>query len=275
MGKTKTAMLSDLPAEEKTGKEAYEEKRRKKEEAQKKAQLQGLGLKGGERIKVVSGEPLPEEVSSEVNSAGAEIGPTQKAKKLKVRGKKYKEAYQKVDKSKHYQRADAIKLVKATSYSKFDASVDLHLLIKKGNFSVDVNLPFFSGKQRRVEIADEKTVERLKEGKVDFDILLATSEMMPKLLPFARLLGPRGLMPNPKTGTLIKDKKEANKFSGNSTTVKTEKKQPIIHISIGKVSQKETELLANFDTIIEAVSKKTIERAYLTSSMGPSVKISL
>ena len=99
--------------------------------------------------------------------------------------------------------------------------------------------------------------------------------MMPKLLPFARLLGPRGLMPNPKAGTLIKDKKSVNKFSGNSLVIKTEKSRPIIHTSVGKVSQKDSELKENIDTIIEAVNKKQIERAYLTSTMSPSVKIDL
>lgn len=273
MGKTKTAMLGEMPAEEKSGKEAYEEKRRKKEEAQKKAQLQGLGLKGGERIQVISGESLPDEALSQDQEKGGEI--SHKEKYQKVRGKKYQEAYKKIDKLRRYSSSEAIKLAKETSYSKFDASIDLHLIVKKENLSVEVNLPFFSGKKRRVELTSEETIENLKSGKINFDVLLATADMMPKLLPFAKLLGPRGLMPNPKTGTLIKDKKEVDKFSGNTLSVKTEKKQPIIHVSIGKVSQKENELLENLNVIIDAVNKKLINKAYLASSMGPSIKLEL
>lgn len=274
MGKTKTAVLSGSPLGEKSGKEAYEAKRRRKELEEKKAQVQGLGLKGGERIKVVGGDLTPQDQPGETVS-GEEESKSQGHKKSKIRGKKYTAAYKKIDKAKRYPVSEAIKLVKETSYAKFDASVDLHLLIKKGNFSTDVNLPFFAGKQKRVVIADDETVEKLKQGKIDFDILLATSDMMPKLLPFARLLGPRGLMPNPKAGTLIKDKKSSDKFSGNSLTIKTEKSQPIIHTSVGKVSQKESELKENIDTIIEAVNKKQIEKAYLTSTMSPSIKIDL
>src|SRR3989304_1466257 len=170
MGKTKTAVLSGTPLEKKSGKQIYEEKKRRKKLEEKKAQVAGLGLKGGERIKVVGGEIIPQEE----------------------------------EKAKRYPVSEAIKLVKKTSYAKFNASVDLHLTIKKGGFSTDVSLPFFSGKQKRVEVANDKKIKKLNEGKVNFDILLATSDMMPKLLPFARLLGPRGLMPNPKAGTLIK-----------------------------------------------------------------------
>ncbi|OGM25834.1 hypothetical protein A2962_00300 [Candidatus Woesebacteria bacterium RIFCSPLOWO2_01_FULL_39_61] len=272
MGKTKTAVLSGTPLEKKSGKQIYEEKKRRKKLEEKKAQVAGLGLKGGERIKVVGGEIIPQE---EEKVTGTGEPQSQKHKKTKARGKKYRQVYKKIDKAKRYPVSEAIKLVKKTSYAKFNASVDLHLTIKKGGFSTDVSLPFFSGKQKRVEVANDKTIEKLNEGKVNFDILLATSDMMPKLLPFARLLGPRGLMPNPKAGTLIKDKKSVNKFSGNSLVIKTEKSRPIIHTSVGKVSQKDSELKENIDTIIEAVNKKQIERAYLTSTMSPSVKIDL
>ena len=99
--------------------------------------------------------------------------------------------------------------------------------------------------------------------------------MMPKLVPYAKILGPKGLMPNPKNGTLIKTKDDAKKFSGNSITIKTEKKQPVIHTVVGKVDQKSAELEENTKTIVELVGKKQITKAYLTSTMGPSVKLSL
>ena len=97
--------------------------------------------------------------------------------------------------------------------------------------------------------------------------------MMPKLVPFARLLGPKGLMPNPKTGTIIKTKKDAEKFSGNTTNVKTEKAAPIIHTTVGKVSQKESELVENTNTLLDAVGKRQIEKAFIKATMGPSIKV--
>lgn len=266
MGKTKTAFISEA-AGEKSGKEAYEEKRKRKEEEAKKAQVTGVGLKGGERIKVISGEAIVEESTQEKKET--------KTKKVRVRGKKYKEALTKIDKSKTYPLVKALELIKETSYTKFDATVELHLTLRKENVSADVVLPYSGGKQKKIEIVDDATIEKLKAGKVDADILLATSDMMPRLVPFAKILGPRGLMPNPKNGTLIKDKKDAEKFSGNNVRIKTEKKQPIIHVSVGKISQKTEELKANIQAVLDAVNPKIIERAYVSATMSPSVKLTL
>jgi len=270
MGKTKTAFLTDSPKEEKSGKEAYEEKRKRKEEAEarQKAQVAGVGLKGGERIKVITGDVIETETAEETKKS-------KKSKKAKVRSKNYKTAYQMIDKSKLYPVDNAIKLLKEMSKVKFDASIELHLLIKKENFSTDVALPYSSGKTRRVAFADDELITKLKSGKVDFDVLLATADYMPKLMPFARLLGPKGLMPNPKKGTIIKSKKEADKFSGNNIEVKTEKNQPVIHTVVGKISQKEDELKANIEVVLDSVNKKQILKAFLSSTMSPSVKLVL
>ncbi|OGM18531.1 hypothetical protein A2686_02935 [Candidatus Woesebacteria bacterium RIFCSPHIGHO2_01_FULL_38_10] len=271
MGKTKTATISDFSKEKKSGKEIYEEKRVKKEEKrakeEKKTQVESVGLKGGERIKVVTGE-IPDVAEEEKSVA--------KRKKAKVRGKKYLKLRSKIDKSKLYKLPDAIKLVKKTSYSKFDGTIELHLITKRAKINENVKLPYPTGKEKKIEVADEKTIEKLKKGKIDFDLLLATSEMMPKLLTFAKVLGPKGLMPNPKTGTLIKEAKDAKKFSANTLVVKTEKKQPVIHTIIGKVSQKENELEENALAIIKAVGEgKQLVKAYLCSTMSPSVKLNL
>lgn len=191
------------------------------------------------------------------------------------RSKKYQQNKGLVDRNKEYSVADAIALAKKTSYSSFDGSMELHATTKKEGVSVQVTMPHSAGKQKKVEIADAGTIKKLTEGKVDFDILLATADMMPKLVPFAKILGPRGMMPNPKNGTLIKDAKAAEKFSGNSMSVKTEKKAPLIHTVFGKVSQKEKELEENLEAIFAALGKRQVIKAYIKASMGPSIKVSV
>lgn len=273
MGQTKTAIITELTEQTKTGEEKYRQRqlRKKAEEAKNKRQVKGVGLKGGERIKAVVGEIIEEKPKEEAPSAKAMAG----RGKPRVRGKKYNDARAKVDKTKLYPLSDAVKLVKETSYSAFDGTVEMHLVVKKYGLSVNVELPHSAGKKQKVEVADDNTIKKLKKGKIDFDVLLATPDMMPKLIPFAKFLGPKGLMPNPKNGTLIKDTKDAKKFSANSQTLKTEKKAPIIHTTVGKVSQKESELVDNTQAIIDAVTPRQILKAYLTSTMGPSVKLAI
>ena len=270
MGKTKTAVVSGLPEDTKSGKAAYEEKRKRKEEEAKKdkKQVTGVGLKGGERIKVI-GDDAPE---IKVYKSDKEV---EDKPKKKTRGKSYVSAVKKIDKSKLYDMASAVKLIKETSYSKFDGSVELHMVVKKDGFSSEVELPHSTGQDKKVEVADEKTIKKLEQGKIDFDILLATADMMPKLVPFAKLLGPKGLMPNPKNGTLIKDKKDASKFKGNKLFLKTERKAPIVHTVVGKVSQKEKELTENISAVIESVGKKQIVKAHLSATISPSVKLDI
>lgn len=274
MGKTKTAFVEDV--KEETKKSSFDElkEKRAKQEAlkkvqEKKAEIHIAGLKGGQRVKIIEAEPVitAEEIKKEEKK---------KAKKIpRIRGKKYNEVKAKVDRNKSYAAKEAIKLVKETSYSKFDGSVELHLVVKKTGLSVQVSLPYSAGKEKKVEIATDETVEKLKAGKIDFDILVATNDMMPKLVPFARILGPKGLMPNPKNGTLVPDIKKAKEVGGNAVTIKTEKEAPLIHTVIGKVSQIEEELEKNLATIIKAISEKQIEKAYLKATMGPSVRLKI
>jgi len=197
------------------------------------------------------------------------------AKEPKVRSKLYLEKKAATDRNKFYSSQDAVELVKQVSYSKFPGIVELHLTVKKENLSTSVTLPYSTGKTRKIEVASAETIEKLTQGKVDFDLLLATADMMPKLVPFAKLLGPKGLMPNPKNGTIIKDAKEADKFLGNTMTIKTEKKAPLIHTIIGKVDQADSELLANLEAIFKGVGKNQVLKAYLKPTMGPSVKLAI
>lgn len=200
-----------------------------------------------------------------------------KTKKVeaKVRSKNYKTAKSKFDNSKTYKVDEAIKILKSASFTKFDSTLELHLGVKKTGLSVNVSLPHSTGKEKKIEVANAATLKKLETGKIDFDVLLATADFMPKLVKFAKILGPKGLMPNPKNGTLVKNAAEAKNFSGNTKTIKTEKEAALIHTSFGKLSQRESELSENANAILEAVGKKQIIKAYMKSTMSPSLKISL
>lgn len=265
MGKTKTAILTNEVKTVKSSAEEYAEKKAKRAAA----------LAPKEEIKA---DP---EINSGLEEKKTEVAietPKRVNKILTVtsRGKKYLESKSKVSKATLYKIEDAVKAVKESTYSKFDGTMELHLNVKKTGINVQTILPFSSGKVKRIEIADEKTLAKLKEGKIDFDLLLTTAEMMPKLAMFARLLGPKGLMPNPKNGTVIKSEKDAEKFKGNLITLKTEREAALIHTSFGKVSQKTEELVKNAESILNALGgSKTIDRVFMKSTMSPSVKIQI
>ncbi len=265
MGKTKTAIISGEP-ELRDSKDKRKKKEKRQKSLKEKKGVKVPGLKGGERVVAVGVDPIVEEETKEKTTKKTE-------RKAKVRSKKYIEAYSKVNKTKLYPLNEAIKLVKKTSYSTFDGTVELHVVVKKAGISANVALPHSTGKEKVVEVAKESTIKKLEKGKIDFDILLATADMMPKLVPFAKILGPKGLMPNPKTGTLIKDIKEADKFSVNKINLKTEKKIPLIHTPVGKVSSKQKDLSDNIEAVLTGIGKRQIVKAYLAPTMGPSVKL--
>lgn len=224
---------------------------------------------GQTKAKLVEGE-------NAVAPQEGEVKATSKVRSgQKGRGQKYKVARAKVDGNKLYSVQQAVELVKDTSFASFDSTVELHLVVNKEGISVQTELPNSTGKQKKVEVADEATVEKLKKGVIDFDVLLATPDMMPKLVPFARILGPKGMMPNPKNGTVIKNAKDAEKFSGDTMTIKTERKAPIIHTVVGKVSMEESKLAENVNAVLDTIGKRRVKKAYLSATMSPSVKIDL
>lgn len=235
-------------------------------EPEKKA-VGSIGLKGGERIKTIEAGPIVKETNEEGKK-------TKKQAKPKTRSKKYQGAAKTYDKAKKYSLSEAIGLVKKVSYSKFDGTVELHINTNK-EITTKVEPPHSTGKQKRIEFATADTIEKLKLGKIDFDVLLATPETMPKLVPFAKLLGPRGLMPNPKNGTLVKSADAAKKFSGSSIDVKTQKQANVVHTIVGKVSQKDKELEDNAKAVFSAIGVKNIISSFIKPTMGPSIKINI
>ena len=199
---------------------------------------------------------------------------THKVKTTKVRGKKYQTVKKKIDVTKYYPLKEAVKLVKETSLSKFDGKVEAHITVLDIGNVGEITFPHLETASKKIVILNDTILAEIKEGKVNFDIIIASPATMPKLLPFARVLGPKGLMPNPKNGTLTDDPEAAVKrLSVAKTMIKTEKKAPVAHIVVGKVSQPVEELTANIDELIKVIKSNKIKKLALCATMGPCVKV--
>ena len=199
---------------------------------------------------------------------------THKVKTTKVRGKKYQTVKKKIDVTKYYPLKEAVKLVKETSLSKFDGKVEAHITVLDIGNVGEITFPHLETASKKIVILNDTILAEIKEGKVNFDIIIASPATMPKLLPFARVLGPKGLMPNPKNGTLTDDPEAAVKrLSVAKTMIKTEKKAPVVHIVVGKVSQPVEELTANIDELVKVIKSNKIKKLALCATMGPCVKV--
>ena len=224
------------------------------------------------------------------------------------RGKKYTEAAKLVDRATQYDVAEAISLVKKTAVAKFDETVEAHIRLGVDGRHADqqvrgaVVLPHGTGKTVRVLVfakgdkvaeaeaagADfvggEELIPRIQnEGWFDFDVVVATPDMMGVVGRLGRVLGPKGLMPNPKAGTVTMDVTKAiNDIKAGKIEYRLDKTN-IIHVPVGKASFTEEQLADNFQTLIDAVLKAkpaTLKGAYfksvtLTSTMGPGVKLNV
>jgi len=195
-------------------------------------------------------------------------------RKAKVRGKKYQKAKKLIDVNKYYSLKDAIKLVKETSFSKFVGKIEAHInTFDIGNVG-DIVFPHLETASKKIVVLNDTILAEIKEGKINFDILIATPATMPKLLPFAKMLGPKGLMPNPKNGTLTdKPEDSVKKLSVAKTQIKTEKKAPVIHIIVGLTSQPVEEISANIAELIKVVKPNKIKKLAICATMGPAVKV--
>lgn len=268
MGKIRVKVLGDEEAEKK-----------QKEEARKKAEAKKLEKKAeaSEGVKEDAGEEKPKAVSSYAKKAAA------KNTKNK-HSAKYQAIAAKVDAAKLYSLAEALKLLPELKIAKFDETVELHINTTDKGVSGSVNLPHGTGKELRIAIANqtedpkgvENLVKQVEAGAVDFDVLIATPDAMPKLARIARYLGPRGLMPNPKNGTVTpKPEEAAKKYAGGHMNFKTEAKFPLLHMIVGKVSFGKTKLADNIKAAIEAVDTKKVKNVTLKSTMSPGLKIDL
>jgi len=286
MGKVRHVSLGDEESEKEAKRRADA---RRQTKASKKSKVEGVNLKGGERTVLVEGtdikpeyKKLIEEVESgETPEESKKKSTKKKTVKAKIRSKRYQEVMKMVDKTKLYPLTDAVSLVKQTSLTKFDGTVELHVnlnplsLGEKKDYRTGVSLPHGTGKEVRVAIADDAIIEEITAGKINFDVLVAHPQMMSKLAKVARTLGPKGLMPNPKTGTVTPDpEKRAKELSSGQVNIKTEPGNPIIHMPIGKVSFADKDLIDNIEAVLKALSGK-VAKVSLSATMGPGVKVAL
>jgi len=225
---------------------------------------------------------------------------------MKKTGKKYVEASNKVDKTKCYSVEDAIKLVKETSITKFDSTIDLAVKLnidpKKSDQTLRGSflLPKGSGKTKRIlvlakgeqaEIAkklkadfvgEKDLIDKIKkENWLDFDIIVATPDMMPEVGKIGNILGPRGLMPNPKTGTVTPKVEGIINDIKNGMIEYRNDSFGIIHTILGKVSFSEADLIENLNYVVSTINKNKpntvkgtfIDTITISSTMGPGIKI--
>lgn len=192
----------------------------------------------------------------------------------KVRSHKYTKARSQVDKTKNYPLAQAVELLKKTSYSKFVGTVSVDAIVRDQKLNTQITFPHSTGKSVRVAIANETTIAELESGNINFDVLVASPDMMPKIAKYARVLGPKGLMPNPKNGTVSPNpEKRAKELSNGSVRIKTEKKDPLIHVTIGKTNQPDQELIDNISHLIKIIDPRSILKLVITSTMAPGIKV--
>lgn len=193
-------------------------------------------------------------------------------------GKAIRASKSKVDSQKKYGIEEAVKLLKSTNITKFVSTVTIHLnlVTKDAPTRVELTFPHMAGTAKRVAIVSDELLKDIEKGKIDFDILVTSPAFMPKLAKYAKLLGPKGLMPSPKAGTVTPDpEKKAKEFAAGKTMVKAEAKFPLMHVTVGKIDQKEAELIANIKALLDAVKLKNVTKATLASTMSPGIKLQL
>jgi large subunit ribosomal protein L1 len=222
-------------------------------------------------------------------------------------GKKYIDALKKIDETRWYDPKEAVALVKQTSITKFDGTVEVHMRMGIDPRHADqqvrdvVILPHGLGKSVRIVafvqgegatlareagadyIADDEFITKIQGGFTEFDVAIATPDMMGKVGRLGRILGPRGLMPNPKAGTVVPTEdlpRVINEAKAGRVEFRVDKTSNL-HVPIGKISFDEKKLYENFAALMDAVKKARpaaakgtyIKRVTLTSTMGPGIKI--
>jgi large subunit ribosomal protein L1 len=263
------------------------------------------GKRSAKAVKEAEEKQAKEERKAEKADADTESKPKAPVKptrsRLERRGKKFREAAKLIEVGKAYTLAEALALAAKTNTTKFDASVELHINLNVDPRHADQNirdnlvLPAGTGKAVRVAVLDDEKVadadisgveailKDLDKGVINFDILIATPAQMPKLGKYARVLGPRGLMPNPKSGTVTTDVTKAVKEAKAGRVEYRVDSTGIVHIAMGKVSFSQADLLENAKAVLASlrankpasVKSSYVKAIHMTTTMGPSISIAI
>lgn len=267
------------------------------------------GKKSKKHVEEVKAEEARQARKAEAKLAEATEKPRGEAPKvrsiLERRGKNYRAAHAKIDHNKTYSLEDAIKLAIETNPAKFDATIEAHVRLgvdprqADQNIRTTVVLPNGNGKTVRVAVFapldeakkakaagadiadDEEFIKTLEKGEINFDVLISTPAYMPKLGKFARLLGPKGLMPNPKAGTVTTDVEKAVKEAKAGKVEYRVDKQAIVHIGLGKTNFEFKALLENAQVFFDSLKSQKpaslkgsyVKSVYITTTMGPSIAV--
>lgn len=222
-----------------------------------------------------------EELEAKSTEALAKVEKKPKKGKAKIRSKKYQEVKALVDSKEKYEIKEAIELVKKTSMTKFDGNVEVHIRLLGKNGKPEqvrglLQYPHSTGKKLNVVILDEKIIDEIeKTKKVDADIYLAIPAQMSKVAKLAKILGPKGKMPNPKAGTITEDPEKTMKdMSAGQVEYRTDNTGNL-HQVIGKVSGKVEDLEENLKALIAVLPTEKIVSANLCATMGPAVKVTI
>lgn len=257
-------------------------------------------------------EEVKAEEARQARKAEAAAEPEKKAgpkpvtrTRLERRGKNYRKAAEQIEKGKAYAIKDAVELAIKTSPVKFDATLEMHFRLgvdprqADQNIRSTVSLPAGTGKTVRVAVfapldvckaakaagadiaEDEEFLKKLDKEEIDFDVLISTPQYMPKLGRYARMLGPKGLMPNPKAGTVTTDIEKAVKEAKGGKIEYRVDKQAIVHVGLGKLSFGTDKLLENVNAFIDSLKSQKpasikgqyIKSIYITTTMGPSIAV--
>lgn len=270
--------------------------------------------KAGKRSAKAQEEAEEKQAKEERKAGKSADQPAEKPKKtvkparsrLERRSKGYRKAAELIEKGKEYSLREAIELALKTSSVKFDASVEMHIRLGVDPKQADQNirnnvvLPAGTGKSVRVavfgddddvkkakaagaEIAkSDEFLEQLDKGVLDFDVLIASPKSMAKLGKYAKVLGPKGLMPNPKSGTVSANVAKAVKEAKAGRVEYRVDSTGIVHLAVGKASFTAEQLQQNVDVVVASIKAAKpasvkgayVESVYLTTSMGPSIKVS-
>ena len=220
------------------------------------------------------------EVLAKATVEEKEVAQTEKAKKVikpRTRSKKYSMMAKGLDRENTHEIKEAVEILSRLAKSSKLKTVELTINTPEAGVRGEIKLPHSTGKELRIAIFGPEVEAKINSGSLDFDMLLATPADMPKLARFAKVLGPKGIMPNPRNGTITDnpEKRAKDLAAGGTLPYKTESKSPIIHLALGPITQNEQDLIDNVNETLRAIGSTRIKSAFLSCTHTPSVRLNL